>query len=189
MSSPLFVSLRPGAYPGSKDDSLKERLHRIREERGHLRNINEAALSAKIEARSQAVMSDGITTQEEGDESSASGDDSESVQPEDLATKLQHTRETLIRDLTEAQTQAMAALDYLSLLISGDKPSLAGQGLSPYLKENIPSGSLGAVSVSREVLTTETTDRAMQQAVVITAESLLEAADFLSAKATKLRPK
>lgn len=49
----------------------------------------------------------------------------------------------LLRSPSQAQNEALTALDFISLLVSKDAPTMAATSMSPLLKQLVPSGTLG----------------------------------------------
>lgn len=183
-----MISLSPSIRIQSnhRDPPLPARLQRVQEEHGHLRNLREADLEEKILFQSGSHGNkDGSDSDSE--EVSSSDRNLDLLKEEDRGHQLQQIREALIRDVTQAQVEAMGALDLLSMLISGEKHTLAVQVLSPYLRDNIPLGTMTAATIVPDSNPPEVTQRRMQQIVSITSTGLLEAADFLSLRAARLR--
>jgi len=131
----LPQSLRPASHQANDSESLLSILGRIYEERGHFKDVTEQSLEAEIAA------------QDKGESSSVA----ESEQDEDQVLKesksrpeeLRAARQELIGHVASAQNELGIALDFISLLVSKDLPRQAELSLSPFLKAQVKSGTLG----------------------------------------------
>jgi len=128
-------SLQPWSHQNSEEESLTSILGRIYEERGHFRNITEDSLKAEIASQDDGGAD--AVSEEEDEEVQAISDNNN--QPE----KLQAARREMIAHVASAQNEALMALDFVSLLLSRDLPRQAELTMSPFLKQQVKSGTLG----------------------------------------------
>ncbi|KAI4289589.1 MAG: hypothetical protein L6R35_001146 [Caloplaca aegaea] len=137
MADPHLISLRAWPSQDKTADSLPYLIARINEQKGSFRNVTEASLEEEIRAKEAGESNDTAEseTKDVGEESQgfeAHGDA--------LAT----AREEIIKQVGTAYTASSHALDFVSLLLSKHNPKVVEASISPYIKETIPFGSLGA---------------------------------------------
>lgn len=87
---------------------------------------------------------------------------------------------------SQAQNEALTALDFMSLLISREAPRQADLSMSPFLKQTVPGGTLGFDNTQASKPTTAQDDAANKVAIGWNFQSLNSAADRLLASATRL---
>ena len=178
------LAFRPWPRDSGPPEPLKEVLGRIALERGHFRDITEASLREEIAADGALEPSDdsdGDEIAEEDEENDASRSDKATSREELWRAKMD--MQTLADN---ARNEVMFALDYVSLLLSESAPKLGEQTMSPMLKQNVPSGTLG-VDIWQH-MPDDAAQRAQDQllATNVKIESLQESADSLLAAAGRL---
>ncbi|KAH8793791.1 subunit 17 of mediator complex-domain-containing protein [Hyaloscypha sp. PMI_1271] len=132
LPSDFAISLK--ARPSSKTNTnLPGLIERINIERGGFQNITEDSLRQEI---AEAELGN-----EDGDENGTS--DEEEEEP-DRMRELMTSREAMLGQIETAHQSAMFALDFVSLLLSKDTPVQASLSISPYLRELVGMGTLGA---------------------------------------------
>ncbi|CRG88640.1 Mediator of RNA polymerase II transcription subunit 17 [Talaromyces islandicus] len=159
-ASALTLPLRPQVDKGAKKDSLPIRIAQINAQRGSFRNITEQSLQDEIEAlkekRKGAKASEGEEEEEEDvEEKPAEFDDTERQE------LLYKRRAEIAQFAAQAHMEVQFALDFVSLLLSKYAPRQAEQTISPYLKQNVPTGSLN-VDVVRAPQKSESAQRDAQ---------------------------
>lgn len=87
---------------------------------------------------------------------------------------------------SQAQNDALTALDFVSLLISKDAPTQADLSMSPFLKQTIPSGTLGYDKSQASRPSKAYEDSSKTVAMGWNLQSLNSAADRLLNSATRL---
>ncbi|KAI9820326.1 MAG: RNA polymerase II mediator complex subunit [Pycnora praestabilis] len=133
MGESLLLSLRPWPKEDPETQSLKYLIPRINQQRGGFRNITEDSLTEEIRA-----LEAGEVSLEDGES-------------ENKAQEIQAGREAvvaargdIVKQISQAQQEALYALDFVSLLLSKETPRQAEVSMSPYLREHVPTGSIGA---------------------------------------------
>ncbi|KAL8827030.1 MAG: hypothetical protein Q9170_007173 [Blastenia crenularia] len=137
MADQLSISLRAWRPQNKLKDSLPYLISRINEQKGSFRNITEASLKEEIRA-AQAGESKAV---ENGDDEEATEDGQDTKAKGDELSK---AREEIIKQIGAAHTASSHALDFVSLLLSKHTSKTAEATISPFVKANIPMGSLGA---------------------------------------------
>ncbi|KAL8756275.1 MAG: hypothetical protein Q9199_003039 [Rusavskia elegans] len=135
MADQLALSLRAWPPDDKTTESLPYLIARINEQRGSFRNITEASLEEEIRT---AKAGEDEVPPADNDAFQDSQDDK--TKGEELAV----AREDIIKRVAEAYNTSSQALDLVSLLLTSHTPKVAEATVSPYVKQSIPFGSLGA---------------------------------------------
>ncbi|KAL8988107.1 MAG: hypothetical protein Q9177_002770, partial [Variospora cf. flavescens] len=131
MADPLLISLRAWPSQDKPADSLPYLIARINEQKGSFRNVTEASLEEEIRAIEAGESNDTVESETK--------DLAEEIQGvEAHGDVLANAREEIIKQV------GSHALDFVSLLLSKHNPKVVEASISPYIKETIPFGSLGA---------------------------------------------
>jgi len=128
-------SLKPASHQANDSESLLSILGRIYEERGHFKNVTEQSLEAEIAAQDKG---DTVSVAE-----SEQDDDQVLKESKSRPEELRAARMELIGHVASAQNELGIALDFISLLVSKDLPRQAELSMSPFLKAQVKSGTLG----------------------------------------------
>ncbi|GAB7339366.1 hypothetical protein MBLNU457_6007t2 [Dothideomycetes sp. NU457] len=131
----LPQSLRPASHQANDSESLLLILGRIYEERGHFKDVTEQSLEAEIAAQDNGETAS-IAESEQDEEQVLKESKS---RPEELRA----ARQELLGHIASAQNELGIALDFVSLLVSKDQPRQAELSMSPFLKAQVKSGTLG----------------------------------------------
>ncbi|KAH8689974.1 putative RNA polymerase II mediator complex component SRB4 [Talaromyces proteolyticus] len=136
--SSLTLPLRAQVNSGTKTDNLPTRIAQINAQRGSFRNVTEQSLEDEIAALKQKrkEIRDG---QDEGEEACEQTADLDATERHELLYK---RRAEIAQFAAQAHMEVQFALDFVSLLLSKYTPRQAEQTISPYLKQNLPTGSL-----------------------------------------------
>ncbi|KAF4553694.1 Mediator of RNA polymerase II transcription subunit 17-like protein [Elsinoe fawcettii] len=131
-------SLRPWATNPSNttSKSFSTVLARLHSERGHFRDITTASLQDELTAAAIAGPASPASSPRSRSPSPAAKD----ARPR--ADQLATARREVIAHVASAQNETLLALDFVSLLLSKDVRA-AEATISPVLKQNVPTGSLG----------------------------------------------
>jgi mediator of RNA polymerase II transcription subunit 17 len=167
----LLLPLRSSSSKDSLSNSLPFIIPQINAQRGGFRHISEQSLAEEISNLTSASDTD---------------DNEEETPTEDYndrRTKLYEKKAEMLQEVGEAHNSALMAVDFISLLLSG--PGGKGeQTMSPYLKEHVPTGSMGV-----QVIETAGDDTKRQVELVSKGwrlESFGSAADSLLRSASRL---
>ncbi|KAI9782781.1 MAG: RNA polymerase II mediator complex subunit [Candelina submexicana] len=176
MSEALSLSLRSWPKEDPDSQSLPSKISRINAQKGSFRNITEESLEEEIRAL-EAGETHGKDEDATDEAQSAKG----------RREEITAAREEIVKQVGRAQTEALFALDFISLLLSKETPRQAELSMSPYLKQNAPMGSLGMDKMQEPppLSDTETRDRDLV-ARGWKIGGLNSAADSLLQSATKL---
>lgn len=176
-------SFQPWARNAGEEDSLKDTLARVHLERGHFRDITEASLQAEVVAEGALQLSES----EDGEDEDEDEEETQKAKTKPTTREeLYKTKHDMLDRVRAAEQEILMSLDFVSLLLSKDMPKQAATSMSPFLKEAVPIGSLGAdvwqrMPVDRvreaqdELLATKVRMEGLQQS----ADSLLGAAHRL----------
>ncbi|CZT16052.1 uncharacterized protein RCC_01892 [Ramularia collo-cygni] len=136
------LAFRPWDVAASTDPPpLKDTLARVAAERGHFRDITEAALLAEIEANSSSSEKD--DDEDDNDDTSDTSADNEAGGQAKTVGELYTSRNEMLTYINAAQQEIAMALDFVSLLSTVQFPA-AATTISPMLKnQGIPMASLG----------------------------------------------
>ncbi|KAI9757308.1 MAG: IMP 5'-nucleotidase [Chaenotheca gracillima] len=147
-SDPLSLSLRAWPVDDANTKSLPSLIARVNQQPGGFRSLTESGLEEEIAASAtiHEDQTDGLGDDEDVD-AAATGDQ----RKEDLLT----AKGEILGHLRQANNDAMMALDFISLLLSKDTPRVAEISMSPYLKQQVPLGSLGAERIQLPVVSEE----------------------------------
>ncbi|MCJ1392105.1 RNA polymerase II mediator complex subunit [Xylographa bjoerkii] len=177
MAGDMTVSLR--AWPTAKieDQSLSFLIARINGQKGSFRNVTEQSLEEDIRAAEAGEVQD--------------SDDEPSLEEKPEVTKSRKDevmvgRDEILKQIGHAQNDSGQALDFISFLLSRHIPKQAEATLSPYLKQQLPLGTLG-VEITQ--LPPKLDSRRIDEELVSTGwklQSLGATADSLLASATRL---
>ncbi|KAK6341715.1 RNA polymerase II mediator complex subunit [Orbilia brochopaga] len=153
MNDELLLSLASWPDSDPRATSLSSLIPRIQSERGPFKNVSEEGLQEEIAAAEKQKQDQKDGEGGDGDGPNASRDDDDQAngitdeqQPNPRET-LGLKRQELIKLVEQAQFEAMYALDFVSLLLSNVRPAHADASMSRHLKDNVPSGTLGAESI------------------------------------------
>ncbi|KAL9130703.1 MAG: hypothetical protein Q9217_001182 [Psora testacea] len=131
----LSISLQAPPTVDPEKHSLQYLIARINEQKGSFRNVTEVSLEEEI--------------RNDADGEIAVGDEGSLVaveEVEDIRSKkdeVYKARDEMLKQIGQAQQESAMALDFVSLLLSQGTPGPAGLTLSPFLRQNLPLGSLG----------------------------------------------
>ncbi|KAI4102121.1 MAG: hypothetical protein LQ339_004795 [Xanthoria mediterranea] len=135
MADQLALSLRAWPSEDTSTESLSYLIARINEQRGSFRSVTEASLEEEIRAANvgeEDHLPDDNDASQESHDANAKG--------EELAI----AREDMIKRVSEAYNTCSQALDLVSLLLTSHTPKVAEATVSPYVKQTVSFGSLGA---------------------------------------------
>ncbi|KAL9032052.1 MAG: hypothetical protein Q9180_006730, partial [Flavoplaca navasiana] len=177
MADQLAISLRAWPSDDKTTESLPYLIARINDQRGSFRYITEASLE------------EAIRLAERGEELDLSAEDDglpDSQDNEAKGEELAVAREDMIKRIGEAYNTSSQALDLVSLLLSSHTHKVAEATVSPYVKQTIPFGSLGAeiMQATKEVESEETSHDLVGLGWRL--RSLTRSADSLLNSATRL---
>lgn len=136
------LSFQPWTPDRNEEEPLKDILGRVNLERGHFRDITEASLQEEIVAEGALELSE---SEDEDDEEAAG--DTQNGQAQGKAQSredLYKAKYEMLGNVRAAEQDILLSLDFVSLLLSKDAPKQAQTTISPFLKDNVPTGSLGA---------------------------------------------
>ncbi|KAE9365329.1 hypothetical protein N431DRAFT_549561 [Stipitochalara longipes BDJ] len=168
------ISLK--ARPSSKANAnLPSLIERINLERGGFQNITEESLRQEI--------ADAELDNEDGDENGTSDDEEEEP---DRMKELMTSREEILGQIEKAHQSAMFALDFVSLLLSKDTPVQASLSISPFLRELVGMGTLGADKLHAPRITDAQKQDNKQIAKGWKSQSLNKTVDSILASASRL---
>ncbi|KAL9045927.1 MAG: hypothetical protein Q9214_001118 [Letrouitia sp. 1 TL-2023] len=146
MAEPLSISLRAWPTLDQTKNSLSNQVKRLIEQRGSIRNITEASLIEEVQAtKSGEFKHEDTIIAGEPAELAPAGEDRK-PKSEDIAA----AREEILKKVSQARMESAQTLDFISLLLSKHAPKAAELTLSPYIKENMPLGCLGAEMVQQQ---------------------------------------
>ncbi|KUL89249.1 hypothetical protein ZTR_03778 [Talaromyces verruculosus] len=131
----LMLPLRPQKAKSSKKDNLPIRIAQINAQRGSFRNITEQSLQEEIKAQKEKSKEE----QEEEEKKEENVNEVDATERQELLYK---KRAEIIQFAAQAHMETQFALDFISLLLSKHTPRQAETSISPYLKQNVPMGSL-----------------------------------------------
>ncbi|TKA23327.1 hypothetical protein B0A50_07535 [Salinomyces thailandicus] len=186
------LSLKPWARHRAEEPQLKDVLARVSLERGHFRDITEAALQEEVAGEGGLELSES-DSERGGDEDEDEAKDGEGA---GAAHGKPQTREDLykakyemLQHVADAEQDVLFALDFVSLLMTKDKDgaALALTSISPALRQELPTGTLGL-----DIWQRMPEDRARQAqdemiATNVRMEGLQKSADGLLAAANRLQ--
>ncbi|KAK6357834.1 RNA polymerase II mediator complex subunit [Orbilia blumenaviensis] len=189
MDDRLLLSLVSWPDPDPHKTSLSSLIPRIQSERGPFKNVTEDSLNEEIAAAEKLSDQDATHDDDQVPVLAATTDDQPNPR-ETLALKKQE----LIKLIEHAQFDAMSALDFVSLLLSGVRPAHAETSMTRHLKENVGSGTLGSDSIRKKDSTeaekadSETISKGWRsESLVQSASSLLSAASRLAQESERER--
>ncbi|KAI0173602.1 subunit 17 of mediator complex-domain-containing protein [Hypoxylon sp. FL1284] len=128
-------SLRPWPIGDKKPKNLGEFITRVNAERSGFRNVTEDKLREEIAAQEGGRV--------DVDRSSEDEEEEDEVDTDKAKTVIE-ARDEVLRNLEVAHQSAMLCLDFVSLLLSKEKPSDTSLPLSDALRERAGIGTLGA---------------------------------------------
>ncbi|KAL9098610.1 MAG: hypothetical protein Q9163_005762 [Psora crenata] len=174
----LSISLQvPSSIEGQKN-SLQSLIGRIVEQKGSFRNVTEEGLKEEIK---DAAEGDTVMVEEDA---TLTGEE-----PQDFKSKkdeIYKARDEMLKQIGCAQQESAMALDFISLLLSERTPGNAALTLSPFLKQTLPVGSLGAELVQSPDAAQAERQYDEMLAMGWRVESLNKAADSLLDSASRL---
>ncbi|KAL8669851.1 MAG: hypothetical protein Q9168_005580 [Polycauliona sp. 1 TL-2023] len=135
MDGQFAIPLRAWPSDDKTSESLPYLIARINEQRRSFRNVTEASLEEEIRAAG---------TDEDQNPSADEEDPSHDQDDKEKGEELAIAREDMIKRVGEAYNTSSQALDLVSLLLTTHTPKVAETTISPYVKQIIPFGSLGA---------------------------------------------
>ncbi|KAK5698182.1 RNA polymerase II mediator complex subunit [Elasticomyces elasticus] len=181
------LTFRPWTRDAPEAGSLKDVLSRVAADRGHFRELTEAALQEEIAGEGALESSDS----DEDDENVDREDSQASAKP---ATRddLFKARAEMLQHIDTANNEVMIALDFVSLLLTKDAPEKGKTTISAEIKRQIPLGSLGydmwqnmPVNKAREAQDALLATNVRMESLQRSADSLLVAADRLESNVRK----
>ncbi|KAI1772702.1 subunit 17 of mediator complex-domain-containing protein [Hypoxylon cercidicola] len=137
-------SLRPWPIGDKKPKNLGEFIARVNAERGGFRNVTEAQLREEIAAQEDGRVEIERSSDEEEEEEETDADKTKNIV---------EARDEVLRNLEVAHQSAMLCLDFVSLLLSKEKPSDTSLPLSEALRERVGIGTLGASKLKESNVT------------------------------------
>lgn len=155
----IRLRLKPDAYGGSIDPYLQDEdnisiadlLPQILIERQSFLNISEEQLEQEIAAKNAArdnPEADEMNVDEPMNQASGEGENQteadEQDQGEDAFQTFQKQKFELLGHINSAMNETSLSLDFVSLLMSINKPNITKSTISPHLSENVPLGSLSS---------------------------------------------
>ncbi|MCJ1243313.1 RNA polymerase II mediator complex subunit [Trapelia coarctata] len=176
----LSVPLR--AWPTSKpgQDSLPFLIAHINEQKRSFRNVSEQSLEEEVQAleagESQADNDEPLLKRLKEEPT-----DSKTRKEEMLAARLE-----ILQQVSQALTESSYGLDFVSLVLSKHTPRQAEITISPFLKQHVPMGSIGAEVTQLPQESDQKRDDDSLTAVGWKMQSLNAAADSLLRSATRL---
>ncbi|TVY54779.1 Mediator of RNA polymerase II transcription subunit, partial [Lachnellula suecica] len=174
------ISLKSWPSSSSSDpSSLATLIQRINIERGGFRDISEESLRQEIAEEEAAAA----TSAEEEDDSSEEEDGEDEP---DRMKELMTARQEMMVQLEGAQQAAGFALDFVSLLISKDKPVEASTTLSAQLKDLVGTGTMGADKIHASRVTDVQKENTKRVAKGWKIQSLNKTVDTILESATRL---
>ncbi|KAG8530158.1 uncharacterized protein KY384_005641 [Bacidia gigantensis] len=173
--SSVSISLQAPPLPIPND--LQYLISRINEQKGGFRNVTEESLEEEIKNGAEEAV-------EEESEDDEPTDDEED--PQSKKEKVQKAKEEMLKQVNQAHQETAMALDFISLLLSQRTPGPAGLTLSPYLKQNLPLGSLGAEKVQAQDMIDAEKEQGDMLALGVRMESLNDSANSILKSATRL---
>ncbi|KAL3418906.1 Mediator of RNA polymerase II transcription subunit 17 [Phlyctema vagabunda] len=170
------ISLR--AWPSKENNvnALPSLISRINFERGDFRNVSEESLREEI----RLLEAGGDTGANDSSE-----DEEEEEQPDRLKVILT-AREEMLTRIEQAHFASACALDFVSLLLSKDTPVQASLSISPYLREAVGMGTLGADRLQTPRITTAQKEDNKHIAQGWKVQTINKSVDFILASATRL---
>ncbi|MCJ1401474.1 RNA polymerase II mediator complex subunit [Xylographa trunciseda] len=177
MASDIAVSLRAWPTAKTEDQSLSFLIARINGQKGSFRSVSEQSLEEDIRAAEAGEVQDSDNEQslEEKPEVAKSRKDEVLV-----------GRNEILKHIGQAQNDSGQALDFISILLSRHIPKQAEATISPYLKQQLPIGTLG-VEITQ--LPPKSESRQIDDELISTGwklQSLNATADSLLTSATRL---
>lgn len=132
-----MLPLRPSPPKNGPADSLFSRIIQINQQKGSFRNVTEQSLIEDI--NSQPTADEDVEFQD------VDGEGAMDESPDDREKRLENLykgREEILRQIDTARNDAYSALDFVSLLLTKHNSRQAEASMSPFLKQNIPLGTL-----------------------------------------------
>lgn len=174
MDSPLNLRPRP---PNSKGpQTIADFIRRVNAEPGGFRALNEEEVRRNVIAERNGIHEDvEMVTEQEVDD--------DSKKPDIIAA-----RHNIVMNLSQAIQISLNFLDFISLLLSKEIPTQAAVSISPYLRNQVPIGSIGATQL--DTPTPLTQSRVADNKLITIGKRLValnEAADTALAAANRLR--
>ncbi|KAB8338862.1 hypothetical protein FH972_021806 [Carpinus fangiana] len=171
-------SLRPLLVQNEIDSNLPLLVGRIIQERGHFKNVTEESLQEEFEAQDK-------------DDASDQDSDDAADKPRTLEarrTELAVARAAILDQLGQARNDIGMALDFVSLLLSKDRPEKANLTMSPFIKDMLKDnlGSLAFDSFDPPPIPANETESQTKVAMGWNLQRLGDSADSLLKSATRL---
>lgn len=149
---PVF---RPWPLADKEPANIADFVRRVKAQGGEFRKLTEESLRKEIEERrQQREAGDGSDGEEAEETSGASDEDDDETSGDKLSRRpkgieaMIAKRDEVLRALESALQNGLIAVDFVSLLLSKDRPTQALQTLSPLLREKIGIGTLSAGRVA-----------------------------------------
>ncbi|KAH8816820.1 subunit 17 of mediator complex-domain-containing protein [Xylogone sp. PMI_703] len=174
------LSLR--AWPSIEDQTrnLPSLIERINLERGGFQTITEESLRKEI-AEAEAAAASG-----DANGKNAEAQDESKDEKADRQKELQVARDEILMQIEQAHMSSIFALNFVSLLLSKDTPVQASLSISPFLKDTIPMGTLGADKLPKSRITEQRRQENKQIAKGWKIQNVTKAVDSILAAATRL---
>ncbi|MCJ1385994.1 RNA polymerase II mediator complex subunit [Xylographa soralifera] len=177
MACDISVFLRAWPTIKTEDQNLSFLIARINGQKGSFRNVTEQSLEQDIRAVEAGKVQD--------------SDDEQYLDEKPETTKSRKDevligRDEILKQIGQAQNDSGQALDFISLLLSRHIPKQAEATISPYLKQQLPIGTLG-LEITQS--TPKSESRRTDDELISTGwklQSLSTTADSLLASATRL---
>lgn len=174
MDPPL--NLRPQPPKSRGPQTIADFIRRVNAEPGGFRALNEDEVRRNVIAERNGVQEDvEMVTEQEAEE--------DTKKPDILAA-----RHNIIMNLGQAIQLSSNFLDFISLLLSKEIPTQAAVSISPFLRSQVPIGSIGATQL--DAPTPLTQSRVADNKMITIGKRLValnEAADTALAAANRLR--
>lgn len=175
MDSPLNLQPRPPNSRGPQ--TIADFIRRVNAEPGGFRALNEEEVRRNVIAERNGLHHEDVemVTDQEADD--------DSKKPDIIAA-----RHNIIMSLGQAIQISSNFLDFISLLLSREIPTQAAVSISPWLRSQVPIGSIGATQL--DAPTPLTQSRVADNKLITIGKRLValnEAADTALAAANRLR--
>ena len=174
MDSPLNLRPRPPNSRGPQ--TIADFIRRVNAEPGGFRALNEEEVRRNVIAERNGTHEDvEMVTEQEADD--------DTKKPDIIAA-----RHNIVMNLGQAIQISSNFLDFISLLLSKEIPTQAAVSISPWLRSQVPIGSIGATQL--DTPTPLTQSRVADNKLITIGKRLValnEAADTALAAANRLR--
>lgn len=150
-SDEITLRFRSDAYDGAKDPFLKdedktaieELLPQILLERQSFLNLSEEQLREEIALKNRNGQTED-DSKIDIDDTNQNEDNEGGEKSENSFQNFQRQKFELLGHINSAMNETSLSLDFVSLLMSINKPNITKSTISPHLSENVPVGSLSS---------------------------------------------